>query len=76
MSSLNLSDEISRITAMLNNEQQQQVLNYIHSLQRARPDLKPTAELLALAGTWHPEEAAEMMRAIEEGCGQINPNAW
>jgi hypothetical protein len=76
MSSLNLSDEISRITAMLNNEQQQQVLNYIHSLRQANSDPKPTEELLALAGTWRPAEAAEMMRAIDEGCGQIDPNAW
>jgi hypothetical protein len=76
MSSLHLSDEISRITATLNSEQQQQVLNYIYNLQRANHAPKPTAELLALAGTLRPEEAAEMMQAIEEGCGQINPNAW
>lgn len=34
------------------------------------------AEFAALPVTMTPEEAAEMMQIIEEGCEQVNESAW
>lgn len=76
MSDLSLVNQISHAAEVLDLEQQQQVLQYIRTLQQPRTSPKAGAGLLALAGTWPAEDAAEIMKAIDEGCGQINPNAW
>lgn len=76
MSTASIVHEITRAAETLNPEQQQRVLAYIHRLGNSRAEVKPSAELLALAGTLPHEDAAEMLKAVEEGCGQINTNAW
>jgi hypothetical protein len=55
---------------------QRKVINYAHSLTKPRPRGTPGNELLEFAGILSPEDAQEMMDAIEEGCEGIDPNEW
>jgi hypothetical protein len=54
-------------------EKQRQVLDFAQKLATGRPR---GADLEKFAGILSPEEAEEMLRVIEEGCGQINPDEW
>jgi hypothetical protein len=55
---------------------QRKVVDYAHSLVQTRPRGTPGKQLLEFAGILTPEEAKEMMDAIEEGCEQIDANEW
>ncbi|HEY8667631.1 MAG TPA: hypothetical protein VIL86_13265 [Tepidisphaeraceae bacterium] len=61
----------------------QRVLLHVSSIEDNLADPNPStqrgtpiAELMKLAGTLDAQSAAEMMRAIEEGCEQVDPNDW
>ena len=56
--------------------QQRLVLEMIRSLAGAPPQGVPARELLAFAGVISPEDARQMTQAIEEGCEQVDANAW
>jgi len=55
---------------------QHRVLDYARSLATAPPADVPGRGFLSLAGCMTPEEADEMLRAIEEDCERIDPNEW
>ncbi|MFB2880474.1 hypothetical protein [Floridanema aerugineum] len=57
-------------------QQQIQVLNFAKSLAGTMPVGVPGKDLLQFAGTLSPEEAKEMLEAIEEGCGKVDLNEW
>ena len=40
------------------------------------PQGVPGSSLLRFAGTMTPADAAEMMRAIDEGCGKVDDDGW
>lgn len=44
----------------------------------ARPSPRgvPGASLLSFAGSLSREEAEQMMRDIDEGCGKVDPDGW
>jgi hypothetical protein len=48
----------------------EKLLNPDESVQEARKTFKD------FAGIWTEEEAEEIKKNIEEGCGQIDPNDW
>jgi hypothetical protein len=53
---------------------QRRVLDFARSLAEELPEGTPGSDLLEFAGILTPEEAREMMQAIEEGCERIDPN--
>lgn len=55
---------------------QQRVLDYAQSLAETAPKGVPGHTLLRFAGCLEPEEGEAMMRAIEEGCENVDPNGW
>lgn len=55
---------------------QRKVVDFAHSLTEAKPRGTPGRGLLQFAGILSPEEAKEMMDAIEEGCERVEPNEW
>ena len=54
---------------------QQKVVDYAHALVQPRRRGTPGKDLLKFAGILSPEDAKEMMDAIEEGCERIDPSA-
>ena len=56
--------------------QQRLVLEMVKSLAGAPPQGAPVEDLLALAGAISSEDAHQMLQAIEEGCEQVDANAW
>jgi len=56
--------------------QQRLVLELVRSLATAPPQGVPAQDLLAFAGVISPEDARQMIQAIEEGCEQVDANAW
>ena len=51
---------------------QEEVLQFLEGLKQTRPIGVPGSSWKKFAGTLTNEEAEEMLRVIEEGCGQIN----
>lgn len=62
---------------LLNLQAGQRLLIRIES-EDARPTPRgvPGASLLAFAGSLSADEAAEMMRDIDEGSGKVDPDGW
>lgn len=56
--------------------QQRLVLEMVKSLAGAPPQGARAQDLLAFAGVISPEDARQMSLAIEEGCEQVDANAW
>jgi hypothetical protein len=71
-----LQDALLQAVAQLPPPLQQTVVNYARTLAEGRPRGTPAHELLKLAGTLDPEDAREMMEAIEEGCERIDLDGW
>ncbi len=69
------AEVIDQVNA-LPEDQQQKVLDFIRSLATAKPPTIQGRDLLRLAGTISPEDGAEMMQAIEEGCERVYPDEW
>jgi hypothetical protein len=55
---------------------QKQVLNFALSMNQPRPKGTPVSKLLRFAGTIRPEDGEEMLKAIEEGCEQVDQDGW
>ena len=45
-------------------------------IPKSRPPGAPPESLLRMAGSIPIADCVEMEQAIEEGCGQVNANAW
>ncbi len=60
----------------LDPRRQQEVLEFAQSLVIRRSRGVPGRELLHFAGALSPEEAHEMMEAIDEDCGKVDLSAW
>jgi hypothetical protein len=68
---LHLIEEVLKI----NNERTLTALENFIKKSPQNTDLTGTS-FMKFAGIWSEEEAAEIERAIEEGCEQINPDDW
>lgn len=73
-------EQITRAVEHLSPTQQQTVLSFARALQPAPGNTLPAGaqlkDLLQFAGSIPGEDLRQMERAIEEGCEQVNPNAW
>jgi hypothetical protein len=67
-----LLDELER----LHDEDQQRVLEFVRTLTGEAPGGKPGRALLRHQGSIPAEEVDRIAGAIEEGCEQVNPDAW
>lgn len=76
MSTPLIKKEILEQLEKLADDQQQQVLNFIHVLAVNRPRGIPGKELLRFGGAIPTEDLRTMEETIEEGCEQVNPNEW
>jgi len=71
-----IQQELLRELDRLPVEQQRRVLDFAHGLAIPTPEGTPGSELIKFSGILSPEEAEAMLRVIEEGCGQVNPDEW
>jgi hypothetical protein len=69
-------NELLKQIDQLPSDLQKQVLDYAKNLKSSPPQGTPGSELLRLAGTISDDDAQEMMKAIEEGCEQIDYDEW
>jgi len=73
-------NEINQQLAQLTPGQQQDVLSFVRSLSAtssaAPNEGTPGKELLKFVGTIPNEDLEAMKAAIEEGCGQVDPDGW
>ena len=69
-----LKDDIIEQVDRLALEKQQKVLNFARGLDA--PTGTPGRELLIFAGAIDPQDLEEMSLAIQQGCEQVEPNAW
>jgi hypothetical protein len=53
----------------------QELIVHVMMPKREEPGT-PGASLLPLSGTISDEDAQEMLRVIEEGCGRVDPGEW
>lgn len=70
-----LNSQIANELSNLPLDDKQRVLAYVRSL-KALPKGTSPAHLMKYAGTISREDEEAMMKAIEEGCGQVDPNEW
>ena len=68
--------EIEKQLETMPEQTQKQVLSYVKSMPSPKPKGIPGKDLLHFAGTLSDEDAAEMIKAIEEGCERIDENEW
>lgn len=72
-----IQDALIERLDMLPVNQQRLVLRYAKSLQSTElPRGTPVKNLLRFAGTISREDGKAMLKAIEEGCEQVDPNEW
>src|SRR4051812_2762297 len=76
MPSSSLPQQILHDIQLLDTHQQHEVLQFIRQLKRPRPVGTPPAVLQRFIGILNEQDAREIEKAIEEGCEQINENAW
>jgi hypothetical protein len=77
MTNLATKESIVREADRLGPADLARVLEFMRALPDSRPKGVSGRELLErLPGTWDPEDAREMMEAIEEGCEQVDPDGW
>ncbi|MEM6796333.1 MAG: hypothetical protein AAF725_20345 [Acidobacteriota bacterium] len=56
--------------------QQKRAAELVRNLVTPLPKGASIEDLMRVSGTLDDESAREMMEAIEEGCGQVDPDAW
>lgn len=76
-----IKEELEKEMDRLPVPMQQRVLDFAHALVLSEPkdpERKgvPGRELLRFAGLMSHEDAAEMLKAIEEECERIDPHGW
>lgn len=57
-------------------DEQRQVLRFARALVEAHPTGTPGDRLLRFAGTISPGDLSTMSKAVEEGCGRVDPDGW
>jgi hypothetical protein len=67
--------DFNREFSDLTPEQQAQVLGFMRAL-RGKPTGTPGRDLLRFAGLFPPEDIADIQKAIEEGCEQVDHGEW
>jgi len=68
--------DINQQLAQLTPGQQQDVLSFVRSLRARSSKGTSGKELLQFVGSIPHEDLEVMKSAIEEGCGQVDPNGW
>ena len=56
--------------------QQRRVLDFAVGLVEASRPTPERKDFLAIVGTLPPEDAEEMLKAIEEGCEKVDLDGW
>lgn len=69
-----VKDDIIEQVDRLGPDKQRRVLDFARRLDA--PAGTPGRELLIFAGAIDHQDLEEMSLAIEEGCEQVDPNAW
>lgn len=57
-------------------EMQRRVLDFAEALALGVPGVREPDELLSLSGSLDEESAAEMLKAISEGCESVDTDGW
>ena len=68
-------EAIARAVEELDAAEQERVLAYIRSVRSRPPGVSP-AGLLKMAGSIPASDCDAMQKAIDEGCSQVNADAW
>lgn len=78
MSPVQILQELEQCLSHLPQEKQQEVLDFARYLSHRRPLPKGASpqDLLKLEGTLPDEDAAELVRIIEEEFEQVEPSDW
>ena len=74
-----IQSELLSYLGQLPADAQARVVDFARTLAKSPKPKKvgtPGKELLRFAGTISHEDAQQMMKAIEEGCEQIDANEW
>ena len=74
-----IQSELLSYLGQLPADEQALVVDFARTLAKSPKPKKvgtPGKELLRFAGTISHEDAQQMMKAIEEGCEQIDANEW
>lgn len=71
-----IKDELLKALDDMPVELQQKLLSFAASLNRPLSNGTPIAKLLRFAGTISREDGEAMMKAIDEGCEQVDINGW
>ncbi len=74
MTNPSAKEELMSELDSLSAEQQRQVLRFARTL--TAPKGTPGSDVLRFAGTLAPSDLKAMLRAIEEGCEQVDPHDW
>jgi hypothetical protein len=69
--------QLSQQAQQLSSQEQKEVLNFVAFLKtRSRLQGTPGHTLRPLKGTLSDDEAQQMLKDIDEGCGQIDWEGW
>ena len=71
-----VKDQIMEQLSSMSEDGQRRILEITRSMTAKLGDGAEGRSLLRFAGTIDSEDARRMSVAIEEGCGQIDPNEW
>lgn len=69
-------DEILKRLDRMPHDRQRKALELIRTLDTESRSGTPGRDLLDLAGTLHPDDAAQMLRVIDEEFEQVDKDAW
>ena len=75
MTTAEFKEEVLKRVERMPPERYENVLTQLDAIAE-RPRGVPGRDLLKFAGILSPEAAAEMERAIEEGCEQVDHDGW
>lgn len=71
-----IKDELLSRMERLPEKEQRRVLDFADTLAHTRPKGVPGEALAPLVGTLDEESARQMIKAIEEGCEQVDEGGW
>ena len=72
----NVQGELLKQLEKLSPAKQRQVLDFAAGLADAPMPVPEGKDFLAIVGTLPPEDAEEMLKAIEEGCEKVDLDGW
>lgn len=71
-----LVERVTHQLEMLPDDAIDRVLGFITTLKSRAVKGTPGTQLMKFAGTLHPEDAAQMLEAIEQDCRRVDLNEW